>query len=112
MCAPIAPAGQLAGGGCLDRSMSGWQPVQTAQQSQSLVYAQHSPIPHLHVSSRRTMARTMLPSITSVSPQMSLKGVPRAHSYTTCVLCQGFEFETGQKRFGMLVCRAPHSHTA
>ena len=40
--------------------------------------------PHLHVSSSRTMARTMVPSITSVSPQMSLKGVPRAHSYTTC----------------------------
>lgn len=30
------------------------------------------------------MARTMEPSITSVSAQMSLKGVPRAHSYTTC----------------------------
>ena len=34
--------------------------------------------------SSRTMVRTMLPSLTSVSVHMSLKGVPRAHSHTTC----------------------------
>lgn len=39
---------------------------------------------HLQVSSSRTMARTMVPSITSVRLQMSLNGMPRAHSYTTC----------------------------
>ena len=38
----------------------------------------------LHVSSSRTIARTMLPSMTSVSSQIWRKGVPRAHSYTTC----------------------------
>lgn len=36
------------------------------------------------VSSRRTIARTIDPSGTSVSSQMSLKGTPRAQWYTTC----------------------------
>ena len=35
-------------------------------------------------SSRRTIQRTMLPSITLVRPQMSPNAVPFAHSYTTC----------------------------
>ena len=35
------------------------------------------------------MQRTIDPSITSVRPQMAWKGVPRAHSYTTC--CFGAE---------------------
>ena len=39
---------------------------------------------HRQVSSRRTIARTMDPSMTSVKAQISLKGVPFAHSYTTC----------------------------
>eukprot|EP00955_Chlamydomonas_euryale_P050094 354461-Chlamydomonas_euryale.AAC.9 len=37
-----------------------------------------------HAWSSRTTARTIEPSITSVSPQMASNGVPRAHSYTTC----------------------------
>ena len=44
---------------------------------------------HRHVSSRRTMARTIDPSITSVSVQISWKGVPLAHSYTTCSIKRG-----------------------
>lgn len=38
----------------------------------------------LHTSSSLTIVRTMLPSMTSVSSQISSKGVPHAHSYTTC----------------------------
>ena len=39
----------------------------------------------LHISSRRTIVRTMLPSWTSVIVQMSENSVPFAHSLTTSV---------------------------
>ena len=51
----------------------------------------------LQTSSSRTMVRTMLPSMTSVSSQISSNGVPLAHSYTTCAQFKSASFASNDR---------------
>jgi hypothetical protein len=67
------------------RLMSSWQaPIFWNRVGSPMILAAF--LTSRHVSSRRVMTRTMVPSMTSVKSVIRLNDMPRAHSYTTSTM--------------------------